>query len=149
MNRAYVSDVLAHDVDTVWSTLGDFHGVATWIAMVRDNAPEGGTGRADVGAVRVLTLEPDGQLIRERLVAYNAVDRTQSYEVDGALPYGMTEFLGTLRVSPITATGDTFLEWYCDFSCATDDTARIRETMRSVYTEFVVNLRQHLQVANT
>lgn len=60
MSVAYVSAVIDADVDTIWSVLGDFHGIPAWIGRIRSNEPEHGLGAGEVGSVRRLTLEPDG-----------------------------------------------------------------------------------------
>ncbi|BDB44093.1 SRPBCC family protein [Mycobacterium kiyosense] len=117
MSLAYVSCTIDADVDAVWAVLGDFHGLPRWIARIRASESENGSGPATVGSVRRLTLEPDGQTARERLIGYDAPGRRYSYEFADEIPFPVSTYRGTVHALPITETGTTFLEWYGEFDC--------------------------------
>lgn len=145
MTLAYVSTVIDVDVDAVWSVLGDFHGLPAWINRVRSNEIENGSGPGAVGSVRNLTLEPDGDTARERLVRYDAVGRSYSYEFADAIPFPVSNYRGTVRVLPVTDTKSTFVEWYGEFDCEPAVLDDLATTFRAIYSEFIGDLRQHLE----
>jgi hypothetical protein len=145
MSLAYVSTVIDTDIDTVWSVLEDFHGLPAWVTRIRSSEPENGSGPGAVGSVRKLTLEPDGHGTRERLVRYDAPGRSYSYEFADEIPFPVSTYRGTVRVSPVTDAGTTFLEWYGEFDCEPVVLDDMTATFRAIYTEFIDNLRDHLQ----
>jgi hypothetical protein len=145
MSLAYVSAVIDADVDTVWSVIGDFHGLPAWMGRIRSNEPEHGGGAGDVGSVRRLTLNPDGQTARERLVRYDSPGRSYSYEFADEIPFPVRRYRGTLRLLPITEAGTTFIEWYGEFDCELAVLDEISTTFRAIYTEFIDDLRRHLK----
>ena len=145
MSIAYVSTVIDHDVDAVWSVLGDFHGIPAWIGRIRSNDPENGSGRGTVSSVRKLTLEPDGHQARERLVAYDGPGRRYSYEFADEIPFPVRTYRGTVHVLPITDAGTTFLEWYGEFDCEQAVLEEVSAIFRAIYTEFIEDLRKHLR----
>ncbi|OHV06967.1 SRPBCC family protein [Mycobacterium talmoniae] len=144
MTLAYVSTVIRADIDAVWSVLGDFHGLAAWVNRIRSNEPENGAGPGAVGSVRNLTLEPDGDTARERLVRYDAADRSYSYEFAGAIPFPASSYRGTVHVLPVTDANTTFLEWYGEFDCEPDVLDEIARTFCAIYSEFISDLRAYL-----
>lgn len=145
MSLAYVSSVIDSDVDSVWSVLGDFHGIPAWIGRIRSNEPENGSGRGDVGSVRRLTLDPDGHRARERLVAYDGPGRSYSYEFADEIPFPVRTYRGTVHVLPITDGGTTFLEWYGEFDCEEAVLDEVSAIFCAIYTEFIGDLRKYLQ----
>jgi hypothetical protein len=145
MSIAYVSTALEQDVDTVWSVLGDFHGLPAWIDRIRSGEAEEGSGRGPVGSVRRLTLEPDGHVARERLVRYDEPGRGYSYEFAGPIPFPAGTYRGTVRVLPITDTDGTFVEWYGVFDCDPAVQGELTVTFSAIYAEFLGDLRTHLK----
>ena len=138
---AYVSSVLDAPVSRVWSVLGDFHGLAAWVAMIAESSSEGGES---VGSIRRLTLV-DGRVVGERLVAYDDACRCYSYEFsDAPGPFPVRSYRGTVHVLPVTETGQTFIEWYGQYDCEAAYVEELRTVFTGIYTEFVSNLRNHL-----
>ena len=144
MSLAYFSAVLRSEIDGVWSVLGDFHGIATWVHRIRSAEPEGGTGRGPIGSVRRITLEPDGRQVRERLVHYDGPGRRYAYEFDGRQPFPVRAYRGTVHLLPVTLSGTTFVEWYGDFDCDAAVADRLATTFTGLYAEFLDDLRAHL-----
>jgi hypothetical protein len=145
MSRAYVSTVIDAAVDTVWAVVGDFHGLPAWVSMVRSNEPEDGSGPAAVGSVRNLTLEPDGNTARERLVRYDAPSRSYSYDFANEIPFPVSTYRGTIRALPVTESNTTFLEWYGEFDCEPSLLDTMTATFSAIYLRFIEGLRQHLK----
>jgi carbon monoxide dehydrogenase subunit G len=144
VSLAYVSSTLDADLATVWSVLGDFHGMAAWIGRIERSEPEGGEGRGAVGSVRCLTLT-GGMRARERLVHYDGPGHRYSYEFDGEDgPFPVASYRGTVHLLPVTETGATFIEWYGEYDCDTALVEQLRETFTGIYTEFIGDLCTHL-----
>jgi carbon monoxide dehydrogenase subunit G len=144
VSLAYVSSTVDADLAAVWSVLGDFHGMSTWIGRIEKSEPEGGEGRGAVGSVRRLTLT--GELrVRERLVHYDEPGHQYSYEFDGEVsPFPVAFYRGTVHLLPITETGSTFIEWYGEYDCETALVEQLRATFTAIYTEFIADLRKTL-----
>ncbi|MEF9901629.1 SRPBCC family protein [Streptomyces sp. P9-A2] len=144
MSRAYVSDILPAPVDTVWAVLGRFEDIADFVEKLSEGGLEGEGGPA-VGSVRRLVLRDGGRVVRERLVAMDADDRSYSYGFPpGENPFPVRSYRATIRVRPVTRTNGTFVEWYGDFDCDAGVEAEMHEAFASRYSAFLGNLRDHL-----
>ncbi|WP_319456955.1 MULTISPECIES: SRPBCC family protein [unclassified Mycobacterium] len=142
MNLAYVSAILDAPAAKVWSVIGDFHGMAEWVAMITTSVPESDVG---VGSIRRVTVD-DGRVVRERLVAYDDPGRRYSYEfADEPAPFPVRSYLGTLHLLPITESDQTFLEWYGEFDCEAELVEENRAMFTGIYTVFIGDLRGHLK----
>lgn len=144
MTLAYVSGVIDADIQDVWSLISDFHGIHRWVTRIRTAQPEDGAGPAAVGSVRRLTMEPDGRLVRERLVHYDAPGRRYSYEFVGDQPFPVRAYRGTVRLLPVTRSSTTFVEWYGEFDCDGPVVSRLTATFTQIYAEFLDDLGKHL-----
>lgn len=143
MPRAHASGVVAAPVAAVWSVVRDFDGLPTWMPGIRASNLEGANYAA--GTVRRLTLANGGQ-IAERLVSIDDRERLLSYEFAGPNPFGVTSYLSSMRVSPITDSDTTLIEWWADFdaeAAAVDAVARTLTT--EVYAVGVSGLRSYLE----
>lgn len=146
MARAYFSAIVPAPVDEVWPVLGRFESIADFVAKLSAGELEGGTGPV-VGAVRRLTLTAGGQA-RERLVSMDARDRSYTYEFPlGSNPFPVRSYLATIRVRPVSSTGETFVEWYGDYDCDAAAEAEMREAFLSRYSAFTADLCRHLGLA--
>jgi hypothetical protein len=141
---AYTSAIIRADLSTVWSVLGDFHGLPNWVTRIRAGEAEGGQGRGPVGSIRRLTLDPNGAVARERLVHYDATAYRYSYEFADEIPFPVRAYRGTVRLRPITETGDTFLEWFGEYDADATQTDQMNATFTAIYREFINDLRTHL-----
>lgn len=144
MSIAYVSGTIDADIDAVWSVLHDFHGISRWMRRIRSAEAEDSAGPATVGSARRLTMEPDGRVVRERLVHYDAPGRCYSYEFAGDEPFPVRAYRGTVRLLPITLSGTTFVEWYGEFDCDADVADRLTAVFTAIYAEFIDDLGKYL-----
>lgn len=120
MSQSYLSVVLDHDAERVWSTVRDFNGLATWFASsVSESHIEDDLDGATVGAVRSFQL--GDARIREKLLSMSDADRSYSYAFCDPVPFPVDGYVATLRVTPITATGQAFVEWWATLDCAVDE----------------------------
>lgn len=142
MPRAYASGVVPASADTVWSHIRDFNGLPSWLpAITASELTEGGSG-AEVGAVRRLTLG-DGGIVVERLLELNDGERRYTYEfVEN--PFGARRYVCTLRVAPVTAGGEAFVEWWSEFDAEGADEERLTAFFADgVYATGIGALREH------
>ena len=144
MNIAYASGTIDADIEAVWSVLYDFHGIDRWVRRIRTAEPEDGAGLAAVGSVRRLTMEPDGRVVRERLVHYDAPGHRYSYEFAGDQPFPVRVYRGTVHLLPITQSGTTFAEWYGEFDCDAHVVDHLTGVFTRIYAGFLDDLRKHL-----
>ncbi len=123
MPRPYASGVVPASADAVWAKIRDFDGLPTWHpAITASELTAGGSG-AEVGAVRKLTLG-DGGVVVERLLVLDDPDRVCTYEFLEN-PFGARRYVATIRVSPVTASGETFVEWWAEFDAEAADEERL------------------------
>jgi Polyketide cyclase / dehydrase and lipid transport len=144
MSIAYFSTVIDASVDDAWSVLGDFHGIDRWVSRIRSAEPENGARPGAVGSVRRLTMEPDGRVVRERLVHYDACGRRYSYEFAGDQPYPVRAYRGTIHLLPVTDSGTTFAEWFGEFDCEAALADELTGQFTRIYAVFLDELRRHL-----
>jgi hypothetical protein len=132
------------DIDAVWAVVHDFHGIDRWVRRIRLAEPEDGAGPAAVGSTRRLTMKPDGRVVRERLVHYDAPGHRYSYEFADEQPFPVRAYRGTVHLLPVTLSGATFVEWYGEFDCDADLVDRLTQTFTAIYAEFLDDLRKYL-----
>ena len=90
--------------------------------IVESVTSENGKGGTEVGAVRMIN-----GAIRETLQSFDEDARCFSYSIDdGPEVFGrdmLEGYIGQARVTPVTATGQSFVEWSSDWSNAKGDIA--------------------------
>ena len=119
MPRSYASAIVATDPDTVWAYLRDFNATPEYVEAITASEILDGKPADEVGAERKLTLG-DGNLVRERLVALSDVDRSYTYHLlEGPFPF--TAYYSTIRVSPVSSEGTSFVEWWSTYDCEAAD----------------------------
>jgi hypothetical protein len=127
MPRPYASGVVAAPVDKVWAQVRAYNDLPSFLpAIGHSELVEGVDGQ--VGAVRRLTLADGGDPFDERLLLLDDPGRTLTYTFTGANPFGVRRYLTTLRVSPVTDTGESFVEWWAEYDA---DAAQEEELTRT------------------
>lgn len=122
----YSSAIIPATADEVWALVRDFNGMPAWHPAVKQSELEKGTDGTTIGAARKLTLG-DGGIVRENLVAMNDHDRRFTYEITES-PFPVRRYVSTLRIAPITATGEAFGEWWADYDADGADEATLTDT---------------------
>jgi hypothetical protein len=142
MPRAYASGVVPASADEVWSHIRDFNSLPAWHPAITASELTSGPG-AEVGAVRRLTLG-DGGIVVERLLVLDDPDRSVTYEfVEN--PFGARRYIATLRVAPVTATGEAFVEWWAEFDAEAADEKRLTDFFADgVYATGIAALGENL-----
>ncbi|MEJ2864478.1 SRPBCC family protein [Actinomycetospora flava] len=117
------SAVIPADADTVWRMIRDFGCLPTWHPSIAASELEGGALTDQVGTVRRLTLG-DGGTVRESLVALDDRERRLTYAILES-PFPVRDYRSTIRVHPVTSTGESFVAWSVLFDCDLDDAERL------------------------
>jgi hypothetical protein len=116
MARVYISSVIEAPAAKVWEKVRDFNGLPRWVPPVRDSRIENGEPADKVGCVRDFTLQ-NGDRLRERLLGLSDYDLFCTYSILES-PMPLTNYVATLRLTPVTDGDRTFAEWTAEFDCA-------------------------------
>jgi hypothetical protein len=118
MARVYVSSVLSAPAAKVWARVRDFNGLPNWHPAIAESRIENGDPADKVGCIRNFSLR-NGDRLREQLLGLSDYDMFCTYSIlDSPMP--LTNYVATLRLTPVTDQDRTFIEWSADFDCAPD-----------------------------
>lgn len=121
MARVYVSSIIDAPVAKVWAKVRDFNALPRWVPAVRDSRIENGEPADKVGCVRDFYLQ-NGDHLRERLLGLSDYDMFCTYSILES-PMPLTDYIATLRLTPVTDGDRTFAEWTAEFECAPEAAA--------------------------
>lgn len=127
MIRVYVSSVIAQSAEALWARIRDFNAMPAWHPGIADSRIEQNRPSDQIGCIRHFHTR-DGGLIRERLLALSDYDYTCTYEIIES-PMGVSDYVATLKLTPVTDGNQSFAEWSAEFDCAPE---RERELARSI-----------------
>ncbi|WP_114376314.1 SRPBCC family protein [Elioraea thermophila] len=125
MPRVYVSSVIDAPASKVWERIRDFNALPRWHPRIRDSRIENGDPSDRVGCVRDFHLQ-NGERIRERLLGLSDYDMFVTYAILES-PMPLTDYVATLRLTPVTDGDRTFAEWTAEFECAPEVAAELVE----------------------
>lgn len=116
----YNSVIINAAPDQVWAVLRDFNDMSWADGIVESVENTNGTGGTEVGATRVVN-----GAITETLQSFDDASMAFSYSIDDGPDVlardKMAGYVGKARVAPITATGQSFVEWSSDWDSAQGD----------------------------
>ena len=116
--RAYASSVINASAARVWARVRDFNGLSNWHPAIAESRIENGEPADKVGCIRNFSLR-NGDRLREQLLGLSDYDMFCTYSIlDSPMP--LTNYVATLRLTPITDQDRTFVEWSAEFDCAPD-----------------------------
>lgn len=118
MAKVYVSSVIDAPASEIWERIRDFNGLPKWHPRIADSQIENGEPSDRVGCVRSFRLQ-NGDQLREKLIALSDYDMSYSYAILQT-PMPLTDYVATLKVTPITDGDRCFAEWSAEFECAPD-----------------------------
>lgn len=127
MIRVYVSSVIPRSAEALWARIRDFNGLPSWHPGIADSRIEQNLPGDRIGCIRHFHTR-DGGLIRERLLALSDYDYTCTYEILES-PMGVTNYVATLKLTPVTDGNQSFAEWSAEFDCPPE---RERELARTI-----------------
>ncbi|MGL4439409.1 MAG: SRPBCC family protein [Bosea sp. (in: a-proteobacteria)] len=116
MARVYVSSIIDAPVAKVWAKVRDFNALPRWVPAVRESRIENGEPADKVGCVRDFYLN-NGDHLREKLLGLSDYDMFCTYSILES-PMPLTDYIATLRLTPVTDGDKTFAEWTAEFECA-------------------------------
>jgi uncharacterized protein YndB with AHSA1/START domain len=116
MARVYVSSVIDAPAARVWERVRDFNAMPRWHPRIRESRIENGEPSDRIGCVRDFRLQ-NGDRIREKLLGLSDHDLFFTYAILES-PMPLTEYVATLRLTPVTDGDRTFAEWSAEFDCA-------------------------------
>lgn len=115
MARVYTSSVINAPAAKVWERIRDFNGLPKWHPRIRESRIEDALPADKVGCIRNFNLQ-NGDNIREQLVGLSDYDLFYSYSMlEGPMP--LSDYIATLRLTPVTEGDRTFIEWSAEFEC--------------------------------
>ena len=115
MARVYVSSVITAPAAKVWSRVRDFNGLPNWHPRIAESRIENGEPADKVGCIRAFSLR-SGDRLREQLLGLSDYDMVCTYSIlDSPMP--LTNYVATLRLTPVTDGDRTFAEWSAEFDC--------------------------------
>lgn len=115
MARVYISSVIDVPAAKVWERVRDFNGLPRWHPSIRDSRIENGEPADKVGCIRDFHLQ-NGERIREQLLGLSDYDMFCTYSILES-PMPLTDYVATLRLTPITDGDRCFAEWSAEFEC--------------------------------
>lgn len=118
MARIYISSVIPAPVAKVWERVRDFNALPRWHPAIRDSRIENAEPSDKVGCVRDFRLQ-NGDRIRERLLGLSDYDYFCTYAILES-PMPLTNYIATLRLTPVTDGDRCFAEWTAEFDCAAE-----------------------------
>lgn len=143
MPKVYVSSVINANADSVWSHVRDFNALPRWVPLVRSSRIEGNLSSDQIGCVRAFETR-DGGKLREKLLALSDYDYACTYAILES-PMGVSDYVATMKFTPITDGDRTFAEWTAEFDC---EPARAEELVdfigQTVFQAAFDNLRKQL-----
>ena len=142
MARVYVSSVLNAPVSSVWNRIRDFNALSRWHPAIRDSKIENGEPPDKVGCIRNFHLQ-NGDQIREQLLALSDYDYFCTYSILES-PMPLSEYVATIRLTPITETDGSFIEWTAEFECEANDSEDLINTIgQNVFQSGFDSLKRH------
>ncbi len=115
MPRVYISSVIDVPAARVWDRVRDFNGLPRWHPLIRDSRIENGEPSDKIGCVRDFHLQ-NGDRIREKLLGLSDYDYFCTYSILES-PMPLTDYVATLRLTPVTDGDRCFAEWTAEFDC--------------------------------
>ena len=123
MARVYVSSVIDAPAAKVWEKVRDFNALARWHPRIRESRIENGEPSDKIGCVRDFRLQ-NGDRLREKLLGLSDYDMFCTYAILES-PMPLTDYMATLRLTPISDGNRTFIEWTAEFECAAEAAAEL------------------------
>ena len=115
MARVYVSSIINASAEKVWDRVRSFNGLPQWHPRIRDSRIEDALPPDKVGCIRNFNLQ-NGDNIRELLLGLSDYDMFYTYSILES-PMPLTDYIATLRLTPVTDGERCFVEWSAEFSC--------------------------------
>lgn len=121
MPHSFASTVVEAPPDVVWDFVKNFNGTPDYLALVAASLITDDQPVDLLGCERVITLT-DGRIVRETLVARDDIARTLTYHLTEG-PFPFSNYYSTMRVTLISDTGGSFVDWSSTYDSDAADAA--------------------------
>lgn len=125
MPRIYASSVIDAPAAKVWEKVRDFNALPRWHPRIRESRIENGEPSDKIGCVRDFRLQ-NGDRLREKLLGLSDYDMFCTYTILES-PMPLTDYMATLRLTPVSDGNRTFIEWTAEFDCAAEVAAELMD----------------------
>lgn len=122
--------------DQVWRLIGGFNSLPDWLPYIP------GSELSEGGRVRTLA-NPAGDVIVERLEAFNDKERFYSYSILRA-PFPATDYVATIRVRAIAGQTGARVEWSGSFTPVGVGEAEVTQLFHGIYADGLAALKRSL-----
>ena len=144
MIKVYTSSVIDAPADVVWGIVRDFNGLPKWTPFVADSRIEQNLPSDRIGCIRNFRLR-DGGVIREQLLALSDYDFQCVYAILES-PMGVSDYVATLKLTPVTDGNRTFAEWTAEFEApAGREQALADQIGQGVFQAAFTHLKQQIR----
>lgn len=124
--KVFESTIINAPADKVWTVMRDFIGLTVWSDAVAGAHITNGKAADQVGAIRHLDIV-DGTVFIETLIAHSDEELFLKYDIMAG-PIPVTDYVATMRLYPVTSSGQTYATWSAEFDCPDNQ----REAMQNV-----------------
>ncbi|ARP90828.1 MxaD family protein [Bordetella genomosp. 9] len=124
MATVFVSSIIDAPAAEVWAVVRDFNAMPQWHPLIADSLIENGLTSDRIGCVRDFHTR-DGGRIREQLLALSDYDYAFTYAILES-PMGVSDYVATLTLTPVTDGDRCFGQWTAEFGCAADREAELK-----------------------
>lgn len=147
MAKAYYSTVFDEPPDEIWDVIRDFNSYPRWVDGIAESVIEDGKAGDAIGAVRRFSY--GGAETRQKLLALSDADRSFSFELCEPSPFPLSNFVSTLKVTPVVDGGGSFIEWWATFDCPPEEYGYWTETFprQDGFANWLASLRRRLQAS--
>jgi len=140
MGKCFHTTTVKAPIAEVWSALSNFHDGSWATGVIETCEKVGDIGGTEVGARRVLN-----GAIHEKLASVDTENHCFTYTIDdGPAPINsdaISNYTGSVRLTPITIGGGTFIEWTSSYETADD--GAVGEFCNPVYAALMTCLQTH------
>ncbi len=142
MGNCYNSIVINTDPEEAWNALRNFHDMS-WASEIITSVVKVGDKQSDeIGAKRILN-----NAFHESLLELDDPSMSFEYSIDdGPGPVSkdaVSDYIGRVRVAPVTANGQTFVEWSSNYQ--SPDDSSVGELCNPIYQALLQALKAHLE----
>lgn len=140
MGHCYNSTILSAPIETVWETINDFHQLSWGEPVINKVEKVGDLSGEQIGAKRILN-----NAFHETLLSLSPNTYEFSYRIDdGPGPVAkdaVTNYIGRVKLSPVTDSNETFIEWSSAFESSSD--SEVSDFCNPIYIGLLAALKSH------
>ena len=147
MPKSYYSTVVNHPAAEVWAVIRPFDHYA-WAGVEGETTIESGKAGDQVAAIRRITTGE--KITRQILLAHSDLERSYTYALCDPSPFPVRNYVATIRVAPVVASNEAFVEWWATFDCAAEEADRWTNHFASEgFAKWLSALRQFMASAKS